>query len=334
MMGKINNKLKLGHYRTKEKKSTKTFIYPLIIGLILLGAVYQIYSVYAHASEYGRIGKLIDVNGHAMHLYTSGSSDIPLVFSSNIGTSTPYADMYPLISNLSSEANAAVYDKPGYGWSDMTKAPRDIDIIASEIHTLLQNANYPLPFIWVAHSMGSLEALRYAQLYPDEVAGIVLIDGASPEFCSEFNNIMVVESFITNALRNIGLLRFFKDTESFQNTLNPNASLPQELKNMNEGITLEKAWNRNMLEEKLKLQSNAKVILEGGNLGDIPLRIITSKSNPYGTWQKTQTKMLDLSSNSSQAFIEGSVNFIEDHDIKTILSVIEELKLSLQPEEE
>lgn len=328
------NKMTVGHYGKKNKKGTKLFIYLFIIGLILIGMVYQVYSVYIHASEYGRVGKLIDINGHTMHLYTSGSSDIPFVFASNIGSPSPYVEMYPLASKLPEETTMAIYDKPGYGWSDVTKASRDIDTITTEIHDLLHNADYPSPFIWVAHSMGSLEALRYAQLYPDEVAGIILIDGASPEFCSKFNNIMVVESFLMNALRNSGTLRLLKNTEPIQKLLSPNDALPQNLKNMNEGITLEKTWNRNIIEEKLKLQSNAKVILESGSIGTIPLRIITSNTNPYGTWQETQANMHSLSSNSSQTFIEGSVNFIEEKDTDAILSVIEELKLSMLKEEE
>jgi len=328
------NKMTIRRYGRAGKRGTKSFIYLFIISVILLGIVYQIYGVYIHASEYGRVGKLIDINDNNMHLYTSGSSNIPFVFSSNIGASSPYVEMYPLASKLPKETTLAIYDKPGYGWSDITKAPRDIDTITSEIHTLLNTANYPTPFIWVAHATGSLEALRYAQRYPDEVAGIVLIDGSSPEFCSTFNNIMVVESFLTNAIRNTGVLRLLKNTEPAQKLLCSNDALPQNLKNMNEGLTLEKAWNRNMIEEKLKLKSNANIILKAGSIGAIPLRIITSKANLYGTWQETQTRMLSLSSNSSQTYIDKSTSFIEESDTAAILSIIEELELSMQQEEE
>ncbi len=328
-----NRKMILGNYDPSKKRSKKFFIPLFIVFILLLGSFYQVYGIYAHANQYGRVGKLFDINESMMHLYTSGSSDTPLVFTSNIGTSTPYAQLYPLFSKLSEETTIAVYDKPGYGWSELTKAPRDITTIVSEIHTLLHHANYSFPAIFIAHSMGSLEILRYAQLYPEDVAGIILIDGASPEFCSKFNNIMIIESFLMNGLRNTGLLRLLSGTETIQKTLNPNDTLPSELKTLNSGITLEKFWNRNMIEEKLRVQSNAKTILEQGSLGSIPLRIITSRANPYGTWQTTQAAMLKLSSDSLQTYIEGSVDFIEDQDMGTILNVIDELRASLQEED-
>lgn len=328
-----NRKLILGNYDKKQARSKKFLIYLFIIILLLAGYFYQMYSIYAYANQYGRVGKLVSVNDRMMHLYTSGSSELPFVFAADIGSAVPYVDLYPLFSNFSSgETGIAVYDKPGYGWSELTQAPRDITTIVSEIHTLLHQSNYSFPALFIAHGMGSLEVLRYAQLYPEDVAGIVLIDGAAPEFCSKFNNIMIIESFLMNGLRNLGILRLFQDTETIQHTFNPNDNLPEQLKFLNTGISLEKFWNKNMIEEKLKLQSNAKVILEQGTLGDIPLRVITSRENPYGTWQATQASLLKLSSNSAQTYIEGSVDFIEERDIDTIIDVIETLKVSLQPE--
>ncbi len=330
-----NKKMVLGKYGKNQKINKAIFLYLSLIFLFIIGYLYQTFSVYADADQYGRVGKLADINGYNMHLYTSsGKSDLSLVFTSNIGASVPYTEMYPIFSKLPDEFSKAVYDKPGYGWSDLTKEARDIDTIVSEIHEVLHNAEYPFPIIFVAHSMGSLEAIRYAQLYPEEVAGIVLIDGAAPDFCSKFNNIMIVESFLINGIRNVGALRLLSDTEMVQKTLNPNPSLPHELRLLNTGIGLEKIWNRNMIEEKLKLSNNAKVILEHGTLGNIPLRIITSKANPYGSWQASQTNMLSLSTNSLQTYINGSVNVIELSDIDTIIRVIKELAIELQPEEE
>lgn len=329
-----NGKMRLGNYRKNQKINKTLFIY-LFIGItLLLGFVYQKYSIYHNASRYGRVGELVNANGTGIHLYTSGSSEMPLVFASNIGASAPYVEAAPLIQKLPSETAAVVYDRPGYGWSEVTNAPRDINTIVSEIHTVLKASHYDSPIIFVAHSMGSLEALRYAQLYPEEVAGVVLIDGASPEFCSEFNNIMISESFIMNALRNTGILRLLSHTQGIEKVLNPNTSLPQELQALNKDISLEKLWNKNMIEEKMKLKANSKTILKAGSIGNVPLRIITSKTNPYGNWQDSQKAMLKLSTDSSQTFIEGSASFLEEKDFPAILAVINELKLSLMPEEE
>ena len=329
-----NKELSFANTNKSQKKIRKLFIYLIIGALFLLGALYQKWSIYYHANEYGRVGQLVEMSDTSMHLYTSGSSILPFVFASNIGVVSPYVEMQPLVKALPEDTALAVYDKPGYGWSEVTKAPRDIDTITKEIHTLLQSSDQRSPFILIAHSMGSLEIIRYAQIYPDEVAGIVLIDGASPEFCSSFNNIMIAESFIMNALRNTGIMRLLRHTDMIEKTLIPNSAMPADLQTINEGLALEKIWNRNIIEEKLKLQANAQTVIEAGSIGDIPLRIITSKANPYGGWKESQAKLLNLSSDSAQTFIDGSVNYIEEKDIKAISEVLNELKTSLMPEEE
>lgn len=325
-----SQKMVVGTYSRTSKKDKKRLMYLIIACIILSGIIYQIVGIYRNASRLGRVGTLIEVNDVNMHLYTNGTGDIPVVFTSDIGLTTPYVEMQPIHSVIAEKTSIAVYDKPGYGWSGLTGAPRDIDTITEEIHTLLNTAGQTKPFILVAHGMGSLEVLRYAQRYPEDVAGIVLIDGAAPSFCSEFNNIMIVESFLTNMSRNLGLLRLMSGTSSVQNMLNPNNDLPEDLKALNIGIGLEKTWNRNIIAEKLNVPDNAKIILEGGDLGDIPLRVITSEANLYSNWAKTQRSLLALSTNSSQSYIAGSTEYIESQDVENITTVIEELIASIQ----
>lgn len=329
-----NRKIVVKRYNRQREKLQKKLVSLLILITILVGAAYQWYGVYSNANKLGRVGSLVEVDGVNMHLFTAGTGDIPVVFTSNIGLTVPYAETYLLHSEISKDTTTLVYDKPGYGWSDLTSAPRDINQITSEIHTLLNKSGQTEPAIFVAHGMGSLEVLRYAQLYPDEVAGIVLIDGAAPTFCESFNNIMIIESFMVNAARNTGLLRLFKGMDYVENTLSLNADLPDDIKRLNMGIGLEKVWNRNIIAEKLKVPENAKVILEGGDLGDIPLRIITSEANPYSSWSRSQANMKKLSTNASQIFIEGSVDYIENKDVDTILTVIRDLLTEIHEERE
>lgn len=321
-----NRKLKVKHYSRKREKLRKRLIYLIIFGIILLGCFYQIISVYRNASNLGRVGRLVKVNNRNMHIYTSGNSDIPLVFAGNIGTTVPYTELYPIHSQLSKNHSVTVYDKPGYGWSEITSGSRDIDTIVNEIYTLLHSEAEFKPFIYVAYGMGALEALRYAQLYPEDVAGIVLIDGAAPSFCADFNNIMIVESFLNNILRNTGVLRLTRHSSYVNNLLNLNHELPESLQELNIGIGLEKLWNRNIIAEKLKVPENATTILESEALEEnLPIRLITSKANPYGNWPSSQRSMLSLSKNTSQTFIEGSSEYIESQDVPTIVTVIEEL---------
>lgn len=327
--------MKIKKTSRKKEKFKKRLVPLTIIGAIIIGILYQQLAIYYNASHLGRMGRLVDVNGVNMHLYETGSSDIPIVFTSNIGSNVPFVDLYPLHNALSANHRVMVYDKPGYGWSDYTSASRDIDTICEEIHTLLHSDDVPgdedtylEPFIYVAQGMGALEAIRYAQLYPEDVAGIVFIEGTSPSFCADYNNIMIIESFLMNAARNTGLLRLIGNSNLVSNAFNDNPELSDSLRELNKGIGLEKNWNRNVIAEKLKVSDNAEVILSSlgdEKLGDLPIRVITSEANVYSTWSRTQKALLGLSSDSMQYFVEGSTSSIEANDVPTILAAIEEL---------
>lgn len=327
--------MKIKKTSRKKEKFRKRLVPLTIIGAIVIGIIYQQLAIYYNASNLGRMGRLVDINGVNMHLYDSGMSDIPIVFTANIGSNVPFVDLYPLHNTLSENHRVMVYDKPGYGWSEYTSASRDIDTICEEIHAVLHSNDVPgdedtylEPFIYVAQGMGALEAIRYAQLYPEDVAGIVFIEGTSPTFCADYNNIMIIESFLINSLRNTGLLRLISNSNFVMNSLNDNHELSDELRALNKGIGLEKNWNRNVIAEKLNISTNAEVILSNlseEKLGDLPIRVITSEANTYSTWNRTQKALLGLSSDSQQYFIEGSTTLIEENDVPTILAAIEEL---------
>ena len=328
--------MKIKKNSRRKEKLRKRLVPLTILGLVALGIVYQRIAIYYNASNLGRMGRLIDINGENIHLYEAGNSDLPIVFASDIGTAVPYVDFYPLHEILSQNHHVIIYDKPGYGWSDLTNTPRDIDTICEEIHTTLHSNDIPgdedtylEPFIYVARGMGALEAIRYAQLYPEDIAGIVFIEGTSPSYCADYNNIMIIESFMTNLLRNTGIMRLMVNSQFVLKTLNDNPELPNNLRTLNKGLGLEISWNRNIISEKLKLPYNGEVVLssleEGNTLDHIPIRVITSEANDSSTWSRTQKALLSLSTDSSQVFIKGSTKYIEKEDAPTIVATIEEL---------
>ncbi len=312
----------------------RKFVYLFLLAVLVSGILYQRISIYLNANRYARVGELIDVGTSTMHVYTGGQGDITFVLSANIGAISPYASLSPLHQELSKMGKVVVYDKPGYGWSDFTKAPRDLDTLTAEIHTALTQSQQTTPYILVAHSLGSLEALRYAQRYPEEVAGILLIDGASPSFCKTYNNIMIAESFLLNLSRQLGLLRLGNKWGYFDYALLPNPELDEEALSLSKGLGLEKIWNRNILEEQLHVKSNAKLILEAGDLGALPIYFLTSTSNIYGNWNQTQQEFFSLSSQAKQFPMKGSSEQIEKKDLPDILNACNELLTYLQPDEE
>lgn len=137
--------------------------------------------------EHEALGKLVEVNGHKMHVFYTGQGKDTLVFMSGHGTSCPTLDFKPLWSILSSEYKIAVVERAGYGWSEATNTSRSLDVVLEETRKALKLSNMKEPFILVPHSVSGLEAIYWAQKYPNEVKAIIGLDSAIPEVYDEAN---------------------------------------------------------------------------------------------------------------------------------------------------
>lgn len=133
------------------------------------------------------LGELVEVNGNNMSVYTEGNGDKTLVFMSGGGTCSPILDFKSLYSLLNNEYKIAVVEKFGYGFSDVVDESRDIDTILSETRMALKKADAEGPYVLCPHSMSGLEALYWAQKYPEEVEAIVGLDMAVPGYYDEMN---------------------------------------------------------------------------------------------------------------------------------------------------
>lgn len=126
-------------------------------------------------------GQLAPVNDHRLHVYGEGEGPVTLVFLAGSGTSAPTLDFKGLYSRLSDEFRIAVVERAGYGWSEDGETPRDMDTVLNETRMALQGAGERPPYVLFPHSMSGLEAIHWANLYPDEVAAIVGLDPAVPQ---------------------------------------------------------------------------------------------------------------------------------------------------------
>jgi pimeloyl-ACP methyl ester carboxylesterase len=122
---------------------------------------------------------LIDVGGHRLHLSCGGSGSPAVIFDAALGASSlSWTLVQPGIARAT---RACAYDRAGFGWSDAGPLPRTAGVIADELHTLLQQAAIPAPYVLVGHSFGALVMRIFAARHPDRVAGLVLVDPAHPE---------------------------------------------------------------------------------------------------------------------------------------------------------
>jgi pimeloyl-ACP methyl ester carboxylesterase len=113
-------------------------------------------------------------DGHAINLRCSGKGERVVLFEA--GTNADSSTWYRVLPLLESQARVCAYDRAGYGFSDEGPMPRDLDADVTDLHELIQAAKLPLSLVLVGHSLGSNIVRRYAQQFPGDVAGMVLVD--------------------------------------------------------------------------------------------------------------------------------------------------------------
>jgi pimeloyl-ACP methyl ester carboxylesterase len=122
------------------------------------------------------IGRLVDIGGYRLHLACQGKGSPTVVMEAAIGeTGLLWSLVQPAVAQTT---QACVYDRAGLGWSDPSPSPRTAAVMVEELHTLLATAEVPGPYVLVGHSFGGLLVRLHATRYPQEVAGLVLVDSA------------------------------------------------------------------------------------------------------------------------------------------------------------
>jgi pimeloyl-ACP methyl ester carboxylesterase len=170
----------VGAPRQLRSWSRRWLLYPLLALLLLtaVGGGYESVREAADANAYPMPGQLIDVGGHSLHLHCTGSGSPTVVIQPGGGDFS--AGMAWIAPAVAARTRVCVYDRAGRGWSEPPASPQDAILIATDLHTLLQRGAVPGPYVLAGHSFGGLYVLAYADRYPDEVAGLVLVDSTNP----------------------------------------------------------------------------------------------------------------------------------------------------------
>lgn len=126
-----------------------------------------------------RTTAVAQIAGKEIAFYRSGTHGPTVVFQSGLGDDKN--KWAPVIEEMDSTQAVFAYDRPGYGDSQSSNMPRDPSSIARELHDLLVREGVAPPYILVGHSLGGLYHYAFARLYPQEVAGLLLLDPTHPQ---------------------------------------------------------------------------------------------------------------------------------------------------------
>jgi pimeloyl-ACP methyl ester carboxylesterase len=149
-----------------------------VLAAALLGAFFQALGARRDRKHFPPPGRLVDVGGHRLHLLESGSGDATIVLEA--GLMSTVLSWSNLQRELAQSYRVISYDRAGLGWSDLGPMPRTAERIVDELHTLLQQAGIAPPYVLVGHSFGGLTMPLFAARFPDETAGMVLVDPVVP----------------------------------------------------------------------------------------------------------------------------------------------------------
>ncbi|RMG86151.1 MAG: alpha/beta hydrolase [Chloroflexi bacterium] len=298
----------------------------ILVALPVLGAVYQFIQDKRDRLRYPPPGELVDVGGHRLHALVMGREQgaPTIVFEAGVGNSG--IDWEYVQKGLGDEVCSVTYDRAGYGWSKPSTQPRTPERIAEELHRLLEALNVPKPYVFVAHSFGGLYARKYIQQYPNEVAGLVLVDSSHPgmlndrDIDGETARLRRVRLF-----KRIGLMRLILPRIMTHYNIAPKAERARFL-----------ALNLRNTEPVL---DEATPLFERGidlpdTLGDLPLvvisRAIDEDLKSERRWGDFQRDLVNLSPNAEFLTTEETNHYIPVTEPEFVVQAIHKLLQALR----
>ena len=280
----------------------------LVFGILAISAVGGGYQTVGEATDPTAMpatGRLIDVGGHQLYLNCVGSGGPTVVLEPGAGgTSSQMGWIAPTVAR---STRVCVYDRAGRGLSEPASSPQDGARIATDLHTLLHRAGEAGPYVLAGHSFGGLYVRIFAAHYPDEVAGLVLVDSTeSKEPAKSVIPTSGDESsepatgrvpILASLSARVGLTRLLGQLDL--------GTLPSHSRAEARASVAQARWVRSAVDEYMRGTSSMHEAASLRDFDDKPLMVLTAGEHP-ASWMATQNKMLTLSTSSAQRVVAGA----------------------------
>ena len=301
------------------KKALKALLVLLMILVIVLAGIYANHRLQLHKEAPLRtpLGQLVEVNGHQISLYTEGQGDKTLVFLSGGGTCSPILDFKSLYATLSDDHRIVVVEKLGYGFSDVADVERSVASILADTRAALSAAGIDGPYVLCPHSMSGIEALYWAQQYPEEVEAIIGLDMAVPRAYEDYQISLPMLKLSQLAAR-LGITRLLPGIA--ESDAIKYGTLTDSEKDVYRAIFYAKTATATMLNEVRHIKENARLVQQGG-MPQVPMLLFAS--NGVGTgWEADEWRahLEDFAQRAENARLLtlDCPHYVHDHEYAAI----------------
>jgi pimeloyl-ACP methyl ester carboxylesterase len=306
--------------RQLRSHTRRWMLHPVFGALVLasLGGGYETAQESLDRAAYPMPGQLFDVGEHRLHLNCTGTGSPTVILEAGFGeNSSSWAWIAP---DVARDTRVCVYDRAGQGWSEPAGNPQDGVAVANDLHTLLDRAHEPGPYVLVGHSLGGAYALNFAALYPDDVAGVVLLDSMHPEQYTRlpgyplFYQVYRRASTLFPSLVRLGVGRLAYQFEF--------GGFPAQAQTEMRAKSSTAGTVRSQQDEWSMVRTTLIEAQTLTTLGDRPLMVVTARRDMQKGWMELQDDLATLSTNSvHQIFPDANhASLLEDEAVAAMSS--------------
>jgi pimeloyl-ACP methyl ester carboxylesterase len=249
-------------------------------------------------------GQTYAVDGHRMFLHCTGTGSPTVLLSSGFGERSP--SWAWIVGSVAKTTRVCVYDRAGEGWSEPADAPQDGVALATDLHATLAAAGVTGPYVLAGHSVGGTYNMIFAARYPTEVAGMVLLDSATPEQFTALPNYPAFYSTyrrvsgVLPTLARLGIGRVVAATQF--------SGLPADAREQEQAFAATARDFRGMNDEWSQLPTAFEQAKALTSFGAKPLVVLTAGQGQEAGWSDAQDKLALLSSKSVHRTIDGATH--------------------------
>lgn len=296
----------------------------LTTGSIIVLSINQQMKLKKESKSYPYLGEMVKVDDKFLHVYQEGEGDYTFIFLSGHGTSAPTLDFKPLWKKLSEENRIVVVERFGYGFSDLSNNPKDLNTILEETRFALSELNILPPYVLVPHSISGLQAIYWAQKYKDEVVAIIGLDPCVPDAIPLLPIPSKMELNLVHFISRIGLSRLMpKESLKLNLPLLDSEDLTDDEKKMYEYLFYRSSLTKDMLKELNEMHRNAELINNLNLPKDTPMYFFISdiQNQNVDGWTDALKSFLDQI-NTNQSLILNKSHYVHHHHSEQIYQEI------------